>query len=82
MNKWLRSNYFRENQFQVCVQTFKPQCQGTLVGGAMKPPIKLINPPSLPLFSGVDTTPKDKANYKHWLFYARKALNSHKEEAV
>ena len=33
--------------------------------------IKLINPPSLPLFSGVDPTPKDEANYKQWLFQAR-----------
>ena len=33
-------------------------------------PIKLINPPSLPLFSGADPTPKDEANYEQWLFQA------------
>ena len=45
-------------------------CQGTLVGGTMGTPIKLINPPSLPLFSGADPTPKDEANYEQWLFQA------------
>ena len=56
--------------------------QGTLVGGTMGTPIKLINPPSLPLFSGADHTPKDEANYEQWLFQARGVLNSHTEEAV
>ena len=45
--------------------------QGTLVGGTMGTPVKLINLPSLPLFSGVDPTPKDEANYEQWLFQAR-----------
>ena len=45
-------------------------------------PIKLINPPSLPLFSGADPTSKYEANYEQWLFQAREALNSHTEEAV
>ena len=48
----------------------------------MGTPIKLINPPSLPLFSGADPTPKDEANYEQWLFQARGALNSRTEEAV
>ena len=52
------------------IQTPKPS-QGTLVGGTMGTPIKLINPPSLPLFSGADPTPKDEANYEQWLFQAR-----------
>ena len=58
------------------------QSQRTLVGGTMGTPIKLINPPSLPLFSGADPTPKDEANYEQWLFQARGALNFHTEEAV
>ena len=58
------------------------QSQGTLVGGTMETPIKLINPPSLPLFSGADPTPKDEVNYEQWLFQARGTLNSHTEEAV
>ena len=45
-------------------------------------PINLINPPSLPLFSGEDPTAKDEVNYEQWLFQARGALNSHTEEAV
>ena len=44
--------------------------QGTLVGGTMGTPIKLINLSSLPLFSGADPTPKDKAKYEQWLFQA------------
>ena len=44
--------------------------QGTLVGGTMGTTIKLINPPGLPLFSGVDPTPKDEAYYEQWLFQA------------
>ena len=45
--------------------------QGTLVGRTMRIPIKLINPPSLPLFSGADPTLKDEANYEQWLFQSR-----------
>ena len=46
------------------------QSEGTLVRGTVGSPIKLINPPSLPLFSGVDPTPKDEVNYEQWLFQA------------
>ena len=53
------------------------QSQGTLVGGTMGTPIKMINPPSL---SGADPTPKDEANYEQWLFQAKGALNSHTEK--
>ena len=58
------------------------QSQGTLVGGNMGTPIRLINPPSLPLFSGADPTPRDEAYYEQWLFQARGALNFHTEEAA
>ena len=51
-------------------------------GGTMGIPIKLINPPSLHLFSGANPTPKDEANYEQWLFQARGALTSHTEEVV
>ena len=56
--------------------------QGILVGGTMGTPVKLINLPRLPLFSGADPTPKDEANYEQWLLQAGGALNSHTEEAV
>ena len=46
------------------------QSQGTLVRGTVGSPIKLINQPSIPLFSGVDPTPKDEANYEQWVFKA------------
>ena len=45
--------------------------QGTLVGGTMGTPVKLINLSSLPLFSETDPTPKDEANYEQWLFQTR-----------
>ena len=45
--------------------------QGTLVGGTMGTPVKLINLPSLPSFSGADPTPKDEAIYEQWLFQGR-----------
>ena len=48
----------------------------------MGTPIKLINPPRLPLYSGADPTPKVEANYEQWLFQARGPLNSLTEEAV
>ena len=48
----------------------------------MGTPIKLINPPSLPLFSGADPIPKDDGNYEQWLLQARGVLNSDTEEAV
>ena len=48
----------------------------------MGTPVKLINLPSLPLFSGAEPTPKDEANYEQWLFQARGVLNPHIEEAV
>ena len=56
--------------------------QGILVGETMVTSMKLINPPSLPLFLGADPTPKDEANYEQWLFQAQGVLNSHTEEAV
>ena len=31
----------------------------------MRTPVKLINLPSLPFFSGTDPTPRDEANYEH-----------------
>ena len=52
------------------IHTLNPS-QGTLVGGTIGTPVKLINLPSLPLFSGADPTPKDEANYGQWLFQAR-----------
>ena len=58
------------------------QSQGTLVTGIVGSPIKLINPPSLPLFLEADHTPKDETIYEQWLLQARGALNSHTEEAV
>ena len=49
----------RESAPSVCSDIQTPnQAQGTLVGGTMGTPIKLINPPSLPLFSGADPTPQ------------------------
>ena len=73
----------RVSVLSVCSDIQTPnQYQGTLVRGTSGHPVKLINPPSLPLFSGVDPTPKDEANYKQWLFQTRGALNSHMEEAV
>ena len=53
MNKWPRSNCFRENWPQLCAQTFKLQInlRGPLWEEPWEPPMKLINPPSLPLFS-------------------------------
>ena len=48
----------------VCPDIHTPNpSQGTLVGGTMGTPVKLINLPSLPLFSGADPTPKDEDNY-------------------
>ena len=38
--------------------------KGTLVGETMGTPVKLVNLPSLPLFSGPDPTPKNEANYE------------------
>ena len=32
----------------------------------MGTPIKLINSPSIPLFSGATPTSKDEANYEQW----------------
>ena len=60
-----------ESALSVCSDIHTPNpSQGTLVAGTMATPIKLFNPPSLPLFSGADPTPKDEANYEQWLFQA------------
>ena len=84
MNKWLSLNCFEKNLPQVCIQTSKLQInsRGPWWGGTMGTPVKLINPPSLSLFSGADPTPKHEASYEQWLFQARGALNSHTEEEV
>ena len=56
----------------VCLDIHTPsQSQGTLVGGTMGTPVKLIYLPSFLLFSGADPTPKDEANCEQWLFQAR-----------
>ena len=56
----------------VCSDIHTPNpSQGTLVGGTIGIPVKLINLPNLPLFSGADPTPKDEANYEQWLFQAK-----------
>ena len=74
---------WKESAPSVCSDIQTPnQSDGSLVGGTMGTPIKLINPSSLPLFSGADPTPKDEANYQQWLFQVRGALNSHTEEVV
>ena len=44
--------------------------------------MKLINLPSLFLFSGADPISKDEANYEQWLLQARGVLSCHTEEAV
>ena len=49
------------------IHTANPS-QGTLVGGTIGTPVKLITLPSLPLFMGADPTPRDEANYEQWLF--------------
>ena len=45
-------------------------------------PSKLMKPPDLPLFSGVEPGPKDEGSFDQWLFQIQGAMDSHCEEAV
>ena len=61
-----------ESTLMACPEIHTPNLsQGTLVGGTLETPIKLVNLPSLPLFCGADPTPKYEANYKQWLIQSR-----------
>ena len=83
MNKWLRLNCLRMDPPLLITQDIQALIQSNrTIGENYVDPVKQVNPPSLPLFSGADPTPKDEANYEQWLFQARGALNSHTEEAV
>ena len=63
---------WNESAPTVCPDIYTPNSsKGTLVGETIGTPDKLINPPSLPLFSGADPTPKVETNYEQWLFQAR-----------
>ena len=45
-------------------------------------PSKLMKPPDLPLFLGVEPVPKDEGSFEQWLFQVQGAMDSHCEEAV
>ena len=45
-------------------------------------PSKLMKPPDLPLFLGVEPVPKDEGSFDQWLFQVQGAMDSHCEEAV
>ena len=40
-------------------------------------PSKLMKPPDLPLFSGVESVPKDEGSFDQWLFQVQGAMDSH-----
>ena len=83
MNRWLRLSYFGMNPPLLCIQIYILQISPKEPWwGEHGTPVKLINLPSLPLFSGADPTPKDEAYYEQWLCQAKGALNSHTEETV
>ena len=45
-------------------------------------PSKLMKPPDLPLFSGVEPIPKEEGSFDQWLFQVQGAMDSHCEEVV
>ena len=43
---------------------------------------KLMKPPDLPLFSGVEPVLREEGSFNQWMFQVHGALNSHNEEAI